>query len=85
MCIKRELHDLQSLHRMQLLLLISACTSSVCLPADMMCCREALQAGLGQKRKAAKPVQPGGTGKRRYQDALADDEGSSSESSAEDS
>ena len=42
-------------------------------------CRGALQAGLGQKRKAVKPVQPGGTGKRRYLDAL--DEGTSSDES----
>ena len=44
------------------------------------CCRDALQAGLGQKRKAEEPTKPAATGKRRYLDALDDASDSNSDS-----
>ena len=53
---------------------------------DMYChevvkfCRDALQAGLGQKRKAEEPTKPAAIGKRRYLDALDDASDSNSDS-----
>ena len=43
-------------------------------------CRDALQAGLGQKRKADEVTKPSATGKRRYLDALDDASESNSDS-----
>ena len=45
-------------------------------------CREALQAGLGQKRKADEPSKKMTVTKRRYQDAL--DEANDSDSDTDD-
>lgn len=44
------------------------------------CCRDALQAGLGQKRKAEEPTRSAAIGKRRYLDALDDASDSNSDS-----
>lgn len=43
-------------------------------------CRDALQAGLGQKRKAEEPSKKAAVGKRRYLDALDDANDSNSDS-----
>lgn len=43
------------------------------------CCRDALQAGLGQKRKALEPTKLAAIGKRRYLDALDDASDSNSD------
>ena len=52
----------------------------VCQTHIVSNCRDALQAGLGQKRKADEATKPSATGKRRYLDALDDASESNSDS-----